>query len=179
MIIAKKEYHSNGLNYIIRSAEQADAKVLSRLRVQIDGETENLDREKGEAYIDEEGFKQLIKEDSEKTRNLFLVAEADNKLLGYSRCQGTYLKRFSHKTEFGIGVLKEFWGYKVGKNLLKESINWSDSNHIKKMTLSVLETNEKAISLYKSFGFEVEGALREDKILSDGKYYDTIIMGRF
>ncbi len=179
MIIDKKEYHINGLNYVIRSAMQSDAKELSGLRVQIDGETENLDREKGEAFIDEEDFKQLIKEDSEKARNLFLVAEADNKLVGFSRCEGNYLKRFSHKVEFGICILKEFWGYKIGKNLLNESINWADYNHIKKMTLNVLETNEKAISLYKRFGFEVEGILRKDKILSDGKYYDTVIMGRF
>ncbi|GAB2700938.1 hypothetical protein GCM10027018_20300 [Paenibacillus thermoaerophilus] len=47
------------------------------------------------------------------------------------------------------------------------------------MTLNVLETNEKAIQLYKRFGFEVEGILKNDKVLSDGKYYNTIMMGRF
>lgn len=29
------------------------------------------------------------------------------------------LKRFSHKVEFGVCVLKEYWGYGIGKNLLK------------------------------------------------------------
>ena len=178
MIIEKKEYHSNGLNYVIRSAIETDAKELSRIRVQIDGETENLDREKGEAFIDEAGFKQLIKDDTQKARNLFLVAEADNKLAGFSRCEGNYLKRFSHKVEFGICILKEYWGYKIGRNLLNESVIWADSNHIKKMTLNVLETNEKAIFLYKKFGFEVEGILKKDKILSDNKYYNTVVMGR-
>jgi hypothetical protein len=40
-----------------------------------DGETENLDREEGEGYIDESGFKQIIKNDTESTNSLFLVAE--------------------------------------------------------------------------------------------------------
>lgn len=67
----------------------------------------------------------------------------------------------------------------MGKNLLKESIRWADENDIKKITLNVLETNEKAITLYKNNGFEVEGVLKSDKLLSDGRYYDTVVMGRF
>ena len=78
-----------------------------------------------------------------------------------------------------LGVLKEFWGYGIGKNLLKEFIHWADSNGIKKITLHALETNDKAIRLYQNYGFEVEGILKKDKFLSDGNYYNTIVMGRF
>ena len=46
------------------------------------------------------------------------------------------------------------------------------------MELSVLETNKKAILLYMDMGFKVEGMLRNDKLLSDGRFYDTIVMGR-
>lgn len=46
------------------------------------------------------------------------------------------------------------------------------------MTLCVLETNERAIKLYQQQGFEIEGILKKDKLLSDGKYYNTIVMGR-
>lgn len=60
MKIQQQEFEQNQLQYMIRSAEENDALVLSELRVRIDGETENLDREPGEAYIDEAGFKQLI-----------------------------------------------------------------------------------------------------------------------
>lgn len=81
--------------------------------------------------------------------------------------------------EFGVCALKEFWGYGIGKSLLKESIDWANSNEIKKMTLIVLETNDIAINLYKKYDFEVEGVLKNDKILADGKYYNSIMMGRF
>lgn len=173
------EFQIRNLTYTIRSAKHEDAKKLSEVRLQIDGETENMDREQGEAYIDEIGFKQLIKEDAEKSHNLFLVCEAYGTIVGFSRCEGNELKRMAHKVEFGVCVLKEFWGYSIGKNLLKESIKWADANDIKKMTLNVLETNEKAIILYKKLGFEQEGVLKKDKRLSDGNYYNTVVMGRF
>ncbi|EPZ52574.1 GNAT family N-acetyltransferase [Alicyclobacillus acidoterrestris] len=179
MIIENQEFLVNGLTYTIRSAVKSDAKKLSELRLQIDGQTENLDREPGEGFLDVPGFESVIHTDSVRPRNLFLVAVTGNRIVGFSRCEGTYLKRFSYKVEFGICVLKEFWGCGIGKNLMKQSIAWVDSNGIKKMTLNVLETNTRAIAMYKRLGFEIEGTLRKDKILSDGKYYSTIVMGRF
>lgn len=179
MIIDDREFNVNGLSFTIRSAVKSDAAALSVVRVQIDGETENMDREQGEAFIDVSGFEQIIKSDSESPRNLFLVAVVQNRIVGFSRCAGTYLKRFSHKVEFGVCVLKKYWGYGIGKNLMQKSIAWAEANGIKKITLNVLETNEGAILLYKKLGFEVEGILKKDKLLSDGDYYNTIVMARF
>ncbi|HEU4965230.1 MAG TPA: GNAT family N-acetyltransferase [Bacilli bacterium] len=179
MIITQRDYCVRDVTYLIRSADETDASVLSALRVQIDGETENMDRERGEGFIDTVGFEQIICTDTELPRNLFLVAVVEGRIVGFSRCEGTYLKRSAHKVEFGVCVQKEHWGYGIGKQLLKESIAWADSAGIKKITLNVLETNEKAIALYKSLGFEVEGVLKNDKFLSDEKYYNTILMGRF
>lgn len=179
VIINNEEYQVNGLSYTIRSAVERDAETLSELRLQIDGETEYMDREKGEGFIDIAGFEQLIRSDSESGRNIFLVAVVDGRIVGYSRCEGSNLKRLSHKVEFGICVLKDYWGYGIGRNLLKESITWADFIGVKKMNLHVLEINTKAIQLYEKFGFTVEGVLKNDKLLSDGKYYNTIVMGRW
>ncbi|SHH96291.1 MULTISPECIES: GNAT family N-acetyltransferase [Virgibacillus] len=179
MRIDQQEFIVSDTTYVIRSAKNIDAKELSEIRLQIDGETENLDREKGEAFIDIQGFEELIKTDTENKKNLFLVAVIHDKIVGFSRCEGNRLKRFAHKVEFGVCILKDYWGYGIGKNLLKESIAWADSNGIKKITLNVLETNEKAINLYENFGFKTEGILKNDKLLSDKEYYNTIVMGRF
>lgn len=178
MIIKRQEFHINGLTYTVRSAAETDAEQLSEIRVQIDGETENMDREAGEGFIDKKGFQKIIKTDSEEIKNLFLVAEVHNQIVGFSRCEGSNLKRLSHKVEFGVCILREFWGYGMGKSLLQQSIQWADENEVKKISLQVLETNEKAIQLYKKLGFEVEGILKHDKRLSDGKYYNTVVMGR-
>lgn len=180
MIINQKDFYVKEMHYTIRSATKQDAENLSLLRLQIDGETENMDREPEEAFIDQVGFEEIIEKDTNHPKNLFLVAECDARLVGYSRCEGNDLKRFSHKVEFGLGVLKDFWGYGIGKNLMKETISWADECGIKKIVLNgVLETNESAIEMYKRLGFEIEGFMKNDRILSDGKYYSTYMMGRW
>ncbi|TVX91445.1 GNAT family N-acetyltransferase [Cohnella terricola] len=178
MIIDSKDCQAKGLNYTIRSAVTGDAKSLSDLRLIIDGETENMDRESGEAYIDVPGFERIIEEDTRKASNLFLVAVVRDAIVGFSRCQGFELNRFSHKAEFGVCVLKDYWGYGIGQNLLHESTSWADANGIHKIALSVVETNDKAIRLYQKHGFEIEGILKKDRLHADGMYYNTVIMGR-
>ncbi|WP_186577727.1 GNAT family N-acetyltransferase [Aquibacillus kalidii] len=178
MIVDAKEYNGEQICYTVRSASEGDARQLSQIRLQIDGETENLDRVRGEEYLDEAAFKQLITDDNVAERNVFLIAEINGEIVGFSRCEGSLLKRYSHRVEFGIAVLKEYWGYGIGTTLLKRSIDWADSNGIKKIMLSVLETNEKAIKIYQQHGFEIEGTLRNDKLLSDGEFYNTLVMGR-
>lgn len=178
MQLAKQSFQVKGLDYSIRSAETRDAAQLAKVRLQIDGETENMDRERGEAYLDQEAFKQLIEEDATSVRNLFLVAEVDGHIAGFSRCEGNTLNRTKHQVEFGVGVLQQFWGYRIGRKLLESSIYWADAQAIKKMNLKVLERNEKAIKLYAECGFEIEGVLKMDKRLADGNYYDTVVMAR-
>lgn len=180
MRISSQQFNVRGISYIIRSAEISDAEQLSKARLQIDGETENLDREQGEAFLDTADFERIIHTDAERLTNLFLVAVVDGRVAGFSRCEGSTLKRRAHQAEFGICVLKEFWGYGIGKNLLITTLSWADdAAGISKVSLHVLETNVTALQLYKSLGFEEEGLLKKDKLLSDGKYYNTVIMGRF
>ena len=57
MIIKGQEFHINRLTYTIRSAAETDAEQLSEIRVQIDRETENMDREAGEGFINKIDFK--------------------------------------------------------------------------------------------------------------------------
>lgn len=176
MFLDKQEFLVKDMEYIIRPARVGDAAQLSEVRLQIDGETENMDRGKGEGFIDATGFEHLIQEDAKHPRNLFLVAESNGRIIGFSRCEGSHLKRSLHKVEFGVGVLKDYWGYGIGKNLLKGSIVWAELNGIKKVVLFVLEENKKAVALYESLGFEIEGVLKKDKFLSDGKFHNTFVM---
>ena len=172
-----KTFSVNGLTYTIRPAVRTDGKALSDLRVIIDGETENMDRESGEDFLSVDDFAALAAADAEDPKSLFLVAETGGRLAGFLRVKGNHLKRSSHRAEFGVAVLKEFWGYSIGRTLIKEMIQWADANEIRRLSLQVLETNDKAIRLYESFGFEQEGCLKDDKRLNSG-YYDTILMGR-
>lgn len=178
MILRAKDYEGNGLTYTIRSAVEADATRLAELRQRIDGETEYLDREPGEGVIDAAGFAQIVAADSASCNHLFLVAEAQGALLGFARCEGSAYARLRHQAEFGICVAKAHWGHGVGKNLLACTVAWADKSGLHKILLKVLATNTKAIEMYKRYGFVVEGTLRDDKRLADGRYYNTVVMGR-
>lgn len=178
MIIESRKIEGKNLTWILRCPKKEDAAELSSLRIKIDGETENLDREPGENLFTPEDFEKLIYEDSIANRTLFLVAEVEGKLVGFTRCEGNKLSRFRHKAEFGICITKDYWGYGIGKVLLENILCWSDTVGIEKISLTVVETNTGAIQLYKSFGFKEEGLLIKDRIHKDGNYYNTVIMGR-
>lgn len=171
-------YIKNNLTCTIRTAEVADAYKLTTVRAKVDEETEFLDRAPGEGVLDEQAFQRLIQNDRETGNHLFLVATVQDRIVGFSRCEGSPLSRKAHVVEFGVGVLEEYWGLGLGSALLQASIDWAEQTGLVKMSLSVLETNQKAVSLYKRYGFEVEGVLRKDKRLADGSYYDTLLMGR-
>lgn len=179
MVIENKTIEGKNLTWVLRCPQKCDAAELSELRVRIDGETEYLDREPGEDLLTPEDFEKLIYEDSEDKRSLFLVAKADGRIVGFARCIGSKLNRFKHKADFGICILKEYWGYGIGKAILENILMWADNNGIEKIALTVVETNAKAIKLYKRYGFKEEGLLMKDRIHKDGSYYNTVIMGRF
>lgn len=178
MIIENKQIEGKNLTWILRYPTKYDATELSKLRVKIDGETEYLDRESGEGLLTPEDFERLIYEDSIAEKNIFLVAETEGKIVGFARCQGNNLSRFRHKAEFGICISKDYWGYGIGKILLENILAWADTVEIKKISLTVVQTNTKAIQLYKRYGFVEEGLLIKDRIHKDGNYYNTVVMGR-
>jgi RimJ/RimL family protein N-acetyltransferase len=178
MHIESKQIEGKNLSWVLRCPTKCDANELSQLRIKMDGETENLDREPGENLLTPEGFEKLIHEDSISERTLFLVAEVEGKIVGFTRCEGNKLSRFRHKAEFGICVLKEYWGHGMGKVLIENILLWTDHVGIEKISLTVVETNKKAIELYKRYGFVEEGLLIKDRIHKDGNYYNTVIMGR-
>jgi RimJ/RimL family protein N-acetyltransferase len=178
MLIESRRIESNKLSWLLRCPTKMDAAELSDLRVRIDGETENLDREPGEGFLSAEAFENLIDEDTRAAKTIFLVAEAEGKIVGFTRCEGNQLSRFRHKAEFGICILKEYWGFGIGKEMLETVLRWADASGIEKISLTVVETNSNAIQLYKKYGFSVEGLLLRDRIHRDGNYYNTVIMGR-
>jgi putative acetyltransferase len=79
----------------------------------------------------------------------------------------------------GIAVHPDGQGMGLGWALLAALLDYADRwAQVLRIELHVYADNERAIRLYKSLGFEVEGCLRGDS-LRDGEYVDTLCMARW
>ena len=84
----------------------------------------------------------------------------------------------SFRGTLGMGVLSEFRGQGIGSKLMSATLRHAKTSTLEKVELMAYTTNDRAIALYKKFGFEQEGLIRKYRKL-DGKYYDCLMMGLF
>ena len=54
---------------------------------------------------------------------------------------------------------------------------WSKANDIKRIELTVICKNKRAVNLYKSMGFEVEG-VKKASLKIDDRFVDEYYMGK-
>jgi ribosomal protein S18 acetylase RimI-like enzyme len=69
---------------------------------------------------------------------------------------------FRHKAEFGIAVHDDYQGRGLGTILTQHMIEIARSRGIKKVTLSVVTVNRRAVDLYRRLGFSIEGKLERE-----------------
>lgn len=86
----------------------------------------------------------------------FIVAEKDNKIIGYlSASIEGYFNKTCHL--LSIAVLPEHRNKGIGSLLLKHLIDLVKIKHIQSIILEVKKDNKPAISVYEKFGFKIVG----------------------
>ena len=103
------------------------------------------------------------------------VADLDDKIVGGCDAIPADGGR-SHLGDLGMGVLAEFRGQGIGKQLLQATIDKVRESGLEKIELSVYSSNEPAIALYRSLGFVEEGRKRRGRLV-EGIYDDVLVMG--
>ncbi len=72
---------------------------------------------------------------------------------------------------------KSAWGEGLGTDCTKFALDYGFNElNLNRITLTVLQTNPRAISLYRKIGFKDEGVLRQ-AMYKGGRYIDLILMG--
>ena len=162
----------------MRTAQAGDAEQFLRVLPQIDAETDYTLREPGEFALTLDQERIFLKNRLESPHDMFLMAAIDGRMIGALGFMGSPLRRYRHQGEFGMGVLKDFWGMGVGSALLSSMLQWVEQQAINRVSLKVAATNHRAIRLYHRFGFQEEGRLVKERRHADGRFEDTLIMAR-
>jgi ribosomal protein S18 acetylase RimI-like enzyme len=82
---------------------------------------------------------------------------------------------YAHCGTLGIGLLPEFRGRGIGRQLMQTTIDAAWQCGITRIELTVREHNANAIALYRSLGFEFEG-LHRNAVRIDGQYQNVYAM---
>ncbi|MBD8099453.1 GNAT family N-acetyltransferase [Pseudomonas fluorescens] len=111
-------------------------------------------------------------------RRLQLVALHGGEVIGQLGLEQYLRVRQAHVGSFGMGVATAWQGRGIGSKLLTAALDVADNwMNLHRVELTVYADNETAHNLYRKFGFEVEGRLR-DYALRDGVFVDTLSMAR-
>ncbi|AKI97706.1 GNAT family N-acetyltransferase [Kosmotoga pacifica] len=131
----------------------------------------------GIPYISKEEAKKRVEAAVSDRSVVNIVAEVDDKVVGFA---GIHFKRGRrrHTAEIGMMVHDGYQGKGIGTELMKRLIDLADNwYNIHRIQLEVYVDNERAIRLYKKFGFVIEGTLK-DFAFRNGKYVDAYVMAR-
>lgn len=124
-------------------------------------------------------FERSIETLNQGAKGLYLVAVSDESgIVGHAFLHPMGLQAISHVVRLTIVIHRGFEGRGIGKILMHRVVDWArETEGVDKIELLVRASNERAISLYKRFGFEEEGRLLKRIKVSDGNYLDDISMG--
>ncbi|WP_394200399.1 GNAT family N-acetyltransferase [Shewanella waksmanii] len=107
-----------------------------------------------------------------------LVAEVDGHIVGQLGMEVFSSPRRKHVANIGMAVDERSRGQKIGAALVEQAIVLAnDWLAIKRIELEVYTDNQVAISLYKRFGFEIEGTAKA-YAFRGGRYVDAHLMAK-
>ena len=123
----------------------------------------------------EHEIKGRIRKRLEEAREKTIVAELDGEPAGSVSVEPE-TGRCRHVAWLGIFVKRKHWGKGVGGALMEEAIKLAGQLGCRKLMLGTTEGNERAIKLYRKFGFEAEACMSGYSYV-DGSWRDEYIMG--
>jgi len=164
-------------NLIVRQAQPADAIQCIEFVQALAAEPNiGIGLSAGEFNLTEEQEVQFIQELADAENSLFLVAEAEGRIIGSLTLQGGKRKSNRHAATLGITVAKDYRAQGAGRALMQAAIDWVKANPVlKRVELNVFTGNPSAIHLYEAFGFKVEGHRRK-ALYRDGLFHDDLLM---
>lgn len=171
---------ANGQYLRIREASLEDAVALLDMYRQAVKETDFLTTTPAEAERFTLAYeREFISAYEHNDNQLLLVADVEGVLAGTVSVTRARPAKQQHTGELGIVVLQKYWNMGIARRMITATLQWAEKNPaIHYIFLTAIANNEKAIRLYRNFGFMEEGrrpgAVRQE----DHLFQDMIMMGK-
>ncbi len=104
--------------------------------------------------MDAEQESRFLARKAESPNEIEVIALMEGKIVGTAGIDavGAFYK-LRHRAEFGVNILKEYWGLGVGRALMEACIQCAREAGYAQLELSVVAENTRAIALYQKAGF--------------------------
>ena len=131
-------------------------------------------------YANLQAWRRHLEQQGEQNDGLHLIAIENGEAIASAGIHSVSSRlRRRHVGGLGICIAADRQNQGVGSEMMRRLLDWSDNwAGYLRIELDVFTDNERAIALYRRFGFEMEGTHRADA-LRDGVYVDTHTMARF
>ena len=164
---------------MIRRARPEDARALSEVDRRVVAAGRGVVRT-ADQVDDESAFTVGILSvlDAGESERAMWVADVDRVVVGEATATRFGVALCRHVASLSVQVDPAFQGRGLGRELVAAVVEWATFHRIERLQLSVLGDNHRAIALYTSFGFVVEGVRWEFLRLPDGRRVDDLQMVR-
>ena len=144
----------DGRELLLRNAEVSDVKAVLENFSLTHAETDWLLTYPDENTFDVEKESRFLERKAASQNEIELVAVMDGKVVGTAGIStlGTKYK-VAHRAEFGVSILKEYWGLGIGRAMMEACIECAREAGYVQLELSVVADNARAISMYRKAGF--------------------------
>ena len=176
-MLKKEILLKNGQVCVLRQAIEQDAVGIIQYMNCVCGESDYLAFGRGDIDWTVEKERTFIREHLDSENKLLVIAEVQGSINGIVGFTGDERKRMRHTGEFGMAVSQKYWGIGLGSALIECMIEWAKASGIvRKINLRTRVDNQRALRLYKRFGFINEGLVSRQFKVAD-TFYDAYFMG--
>lgn len=154
MTYSQKIVLKNGKEAYLRNGVASDGNAVFENFNLTHAETDYLLSYPDENSFNSEQEGQFLNQKTESTNEIEIIAFVDGKVAGTAGIEAVGTKyKVKHRAEFGISVLKEYWGLGIGRALTEACIRCAREAGYVQLELNAVAENSRAISLYKKEGF--------------------------
>lgn len=173
----------NGNKVIIREVEEKDAESMLNILIKSSKETKFLSRNSNEfnniSFAIEKEI-DIIRRIKESNCEYWYAVEYNGEVVG--QCSVKYVRnseRFYHRTEVGFMLLEKACNIGIGGKMMLHCLEQSKKMNALQVELSVIENNERALKMYKGFGFKEVGRIPSELRYLDGSFADGLRMVKY